>query len=307
MIPWDFRDFLSLQKTKTMQFQDGQATAATSVTVCNITSQKMNRLRSGFPIFRDFSLFTSFRRSCKTASEAAVIPSEETSAVAEFVEEDDEQEQRRQFIESQRNKSRLLKQHRNIVHEQQPYQRSESWVHNTLKYKRAMFGRYGLASGVDPRICFPTAEERAEKEEYDRVAYPYTLEQMRTRIEEEKCAKAERIRLREEQVAEKLSKLEKWTADFRNRVEKAEAEARRVKERRERLVEEVRRHFGFKLDVRDERFKELLAQKEKEDKKQQKEARKKAREEKIIAKLLAKGAEDKNPEKKPEETKEEAK
>jgi hypothetical protein len=38
------------------------------------------------------------------------------------------------------------------------------------------------------------------------------------------------------------------------------------------MVEEVRRHFGFKLDTRDERFKEMLEQKEKEYKKKQKKA-----------------------------------
>jgi len=51
------------------------------------------------------------------------------------------------------------------------------------------------------------------------------------------------------------------------------------------LVEEVRRHFGFKIDPRDERFKELLEQKEKEERKKAKEAKKKARQERITAKL----------------------
>jgi len=47
----------------------------------------------------------------------------------------------------------------------------------------------------------------------------------------------------------------------------------------------VRRHFGFKIDPRDERFKELLEQKEKEERKKAKEAKKKARQERITAKL----------------------
>ena len=51
------------------------------------------------------------------------------------------------------------------------------------------------------------------------------------------------------------------------------------------MVEEVRRHFGFKIDPRDERFKELLEQKEKEERKKAKEAKKKARQERITAKL----------------------
>jgi len=47
----------------------------------------------------------------------------------------------------------------------------------------------------------------------------------------------------------------------------------------------VRRHFGFKIDPRDERFKELLEQKEKEERKKAKEAKKKARQERITTKL----------------------
>lgn len=51
------------------------------------------------------------------------------------------------------------------------------------------------------------------------------------------------------------------------------------------MVEEVRRHFGFKIDPRDERFKELLEQKEKEERKKAKEAKKKVRQEYVMAKL----------------------
>lgn len=53
-------------------------------------------------------------------------------------------------------------------------------------------------------------------------------------------------------------------------------------------MEEVRRHFGFKLDPRDERFQEMLAKREKEQKKQEKQARKEARENKMIAQIQQK-------------------
>jgi hypothetical protein len=55
--------------------------------------------------------------------------------------------------------------------------------------------------------------------------------------------------------------------------------------KKDRLVEEVRRHFGFKIDPRDDRFKELLEQKEKEERKKAKEAKKKARQELVMARL----------------------
>lgn len=58
-----------------------------------------------------------------------------------------------------------------------------------------------------------------------------------------------------------------------------------MQERKDRLVEEVRRHFGFKIDPKDERFKQMLEQKEKADKKVQKEERRKLKEQKLMAKL----------------------
>lgn len=62
-------------------------------------------------------------------------------------------------------------------------------------------------------------------------------------------------------------------------------------EKKERLVEEVRRHFGFKLDPRDERFQEMLAKREKEQKKAEKQARRDAKEKIIIGKLQQKNIE----------------
>jgi hypothetical protein len=50
----------------------------------------------------------------------------------------------------------------------------------------------------------------------------------------------------------------------------------------------VRIHFGFKLDTREERFKEMLEQKEKEEKKKQKEAKRHVKEAKMIERLTTK-------------------
>lgn len=53
----------------------------------------------------------------------------------------------------------------------------------------------------------------------------------------------------------------------------------------------MRRHFGFKLDPRDERFQEMLAKREKEQKKLEKLAKKEAKEKMMIAKLQQQNAE----------------
>lgn len=198
-------------------------------------------------------------------------------------------EARKLRIEKLRNKSGLLPQHRRILHDELPYEEHQSWVHETLRYQRTMLGRYGLKSGVDPRICFPTRAEREDRAEWERVAFPKTLQQMMETNREEKEARVARIRQREDDIEKKLGKLDGWLADLNARIAKKEAQARAVKEKKERLVEEVRRQFGFALDPRDDKFKEMLAQKEKEEKKKEKEAKRAAREAKTLEKLVAKG------------------
>ncbi|XP_063700267.1 large ribosomal subunit protein mL64 [Culicoides brevitarsis] len=228
-------------------------------------------------------------RNCsKAVAKSDAKEAEEDSAPVVLMQDDEEdQEERRKRLEKIRNKSRLSKAHRNFLMEQVPYPDGpESWIHQTLKYKRGLFGKYGLASGIDPRICYPTATEKADKEEYERVAYPFTLQEMQQANAESREKKRQKIMQKEETIANKLSKLDTWLADMNARIAKKEAEAREIKERKERLVEEVRRHFGYKVDPRDEKFKEMLAQKEKEDKRMRKEARKKQRDEKVMEKFL---------------------
>jgi len=70
-------------------------------------------------------------------------------------------------------------------------------------------------------------------------------------------------------------------AELNARIAKKEAEMEAAKLRKERIVEEIRKHFGFKISPHDERFKTMLEQKEKEERKKKKEAKKKAKEEKL--------------------------
>lgn len=224
-----------------------------------------------------------------TADEVATASTEELPVT--FVEDDGLEAEREARIQAARNKSRLLPQHRNMLRNSLPYEESQSWIHETVKYKRMMIGRYGLeGSKVDPRICFPTKQEALERAEYEKVAFPHTLQEMMAANRKSKADKLAKIRTREEEIAKKMEKLDQWTADLNARIAKKEADARAAKERKDRLVEEVRRHFGFKIDPRDERFQEMLAQKEKEDRKRVKEAKRAEKEVKMMEKLKKKTA-----------------
>lgn len=60
-------------------------------------------------------------------------------------------EEKQRQINFIRNKSGLNRNHRNILQGTVPYKEGpESWVHQTLKYKRKMYGQYGSKSHVDP-------------------------------------------------------------------------------------------------------------------------------------------------------------
>lgn len=250
----------------------------------------------------------------------------ETSEIAPVIEIDDEVDQDSQMrkIDAIRNKSRLLPQHRNILHGTVPYKRAESWVHKTLKYQRKVnkgyknilfpilwyslfkiYGKFGSESGVDPRICFWSPTELQEKQEYERVAFPVTVPEMIAITKREKQERQEKILAREAQIAKNLEKLDQWKKDIEMRKEKKETvkrsvhifcgnndffchfqDARVAKERKDRLIEEVRRHFGYTIDPRDERFKEMLEMKEKEQRKVMKESKRQAKEKKLMTKLI---------------------
>jgi len=77
--------------------------------------------------------------------------------------------------------------------------------------------------------------------------------------------------------------MDQWTADLNAKIAKKEADLEAARLRKERLVDEVRKHFGFKISPNDERFKTMLAQKEKDEKKKKKEAKKKAKQEKYTS------------------------
>ncbi|RLU23983.1 hypothetical protein DMN91_004191 [Ooceraea biroi] len=181
-------------------------------------------------------------------------------------------------IARKQNKSRLEPQHRNIVMGVRPYKSSKDWFHTTVKYKKRMLGRYGLEGNAEPAgFAWPTPEEIEDAKEYERVAYPRSLQESWERIELRNKRRAEQKKLRENTIIEKLGKMEQWTTELQDKIARKEAALEAARLRKERLVEEVRRHFGFKISPNDNKFKEMLAQKEKEEKKKNKEAKKQAK------------------------------
>lgn len=179
-------------------------------------------------------------------------------------------------------KSRLSIGHRNLVNGRMPYDEPVHRFHNTVKYKRRMYGRYGNASDVDPGLAWPTAEDLEDVREYETVAYPLTIQEMQ-RNESERLEKEHReIVMRQEKIHDNMKNLNGWLKEVKEKAAKKVQEAQQAKEKKERLIEEVKKHFGYKMDPKDERFKEMLVKREKEEKKKVKDEKKKIREEKLL-------------------------
>ncbi|KAG5320534.1 G45IP protein, partial [Acromyrmex heyeri] len=184
-------------------------------------------------------------------------------------------------LTKKRNKSRLNPKDRNILMDKPPYEQPIEWYHNTVRYKKRMLGRYGFEGNKEPAgFAWPTPKEVKILQEYERVAFPESLQERWKKLEEKKRIKAEKVKA-EDEIAEKLSKVDQWTAELNARVAKKKAEMEAARLHKERLVEEIRKHFGFRISPHDERFKTMLQQKEKEEKKKKKEAKKKAKDEKL--------------------------
>lgn len=82
-----------------------------------------------------------------------------------------------------------------------------------------------------------------------------------------------------------MAKLDKWINDLNSRIAKKEADILEAKRHKERLIEEVRYQLGYSVPIHDEKFKAVMAAREKEEKQKLKDAKKKLKEEKMLAKL----------------------
>lgn len=194
---------------------------------------------------------------------------EETPIFASEIEDSEE-------IERVTNKSRLRPQHRRMFYGQIPYDEPIEWYHRTVKYKKRMLGRYGMqAVGVPAGFAWPTREEVEDMKEYERVAYPHSIQEEWAKIKEKNENEAAAIKAREAEISANMLKMDKWIADMNARIAKKEAEMLQAKKLRERLIEEVRHELGVTVPVYDDKFKEALVLKEKAVKKKQKEERKK--------------------------------
>ncbi|XP_043468616.1 growth arrest and DNA damage-inducible proteins-interacting protein 1 [Leptopilina heterotoma] len=174
-----------------------------------------------------------------------------------------------------RNKSRLSLSDQNRLHGRKPYNKSIEKFHDSVRYKRRMLGRYGLkALDATPGVAWPTLEDVEDAKAYEAVYNPLSLEENWKLIEEKKREEEERIRLREEEIDEKLKNMQKWKTELQNKINQKEAAENAARIKKEKMMEEIRQEFGFHLDPRTAKFKELMAKKQEDERKKKKSLKK---------------------------------
>ncbi|XP_078041274.1 growth arrest and DNA damage-inducible proteins-interacting protein CRIF [Augochlora pura] len=198
-----------------------------------------------------------------------------TNTILESVEEKPVFLSKKRNIERKRNKSGLHPEHRNILNGLKPYNKPIDWYHSTVKYKRRILGRYGMeALEVPAGLAWPTFEEVEDAKEYERVAYPLTLQERWKKIEEEKKRKEEEIIVRQNMIAAKMAIMDNLITGVKERVARKQAEAEEARLKKERRLEEIRKQLRNTGVVTSERINKMLENYEKEDKKKKKEVKK---------------------------------
>ncbi|CAH0391000.1 unnamed protein product [Bemisia tabaci] len=239
---------------------------------------------------------SSIRALSTAVSKETEPPSKDGKVDQElFLETGEQEEERERYIEMRRNKSRLYPQDRNRVHNKPPWLDVEADLETlkTVRWNRRMYGRYGNSSNVDPRIAWPTKEDLVQAKEYESLLCPKSIQEM---VEEEKAKIMEKERKEIEQdkkIIENLKKMNVWKEEMKAKITKKLQQATEAKEKRAKLIEDVRRHIGYAIDPRDNKFQEILEQKEKEERKALKEAKKQKKHEEMVAKMMKLAEDDK--------------
>lgn len=195
------------------------------------------------------------------------------------------------IIEQKRNKSRLKQWHFAKYHSQIQELTDDEEQVLSLRFQRKLYGRYGAISGISSAKLWPSKEELATQKERESITYPHTVQEMINIAKEQKKQEEKLLKERQEDLVRKVAKLKEWKMEVNRRVAKQEKEAQEAKEKKERLIEEVRSILGYRIDPKDERFKEALLKKEMEDKKASKAAKKLARQQRLIERLTKVSAE----------------
>ncbi|XP_064625623.1 large ribosomal subunit protein mL64-like [Lineus longissimus] len=156
----------------------------------------------------------------------------------------------------------------------------------SLRKQRQLYAKFGKASGIDPGVMWPTREELRAVVEEEREWEPPLQERMaKARADREEKLVAEKKR--HDSVVKAMEKMPELIAQYEAKLRKKEADVRKSEERKKRLLEEAKEFFGYDIDYRDPKFKQLQELKEAEAKKLAKQKKKEEKLRRMTASLTS--------------------
>uniref|UniRef100_A0A1I7XGQ3 arginyltransferase n=1 Tax=Heterorhabditis bacteriophora TaxID=37862 RepID=A0A1I7XGQ3_HETBA len=130
--------------------------------------------------------------------------------------------------------------------------------------QRERFGRYGMRSGVDIKMLWPTVEEVMEEQTL-RLFREYSDVSNELKVMQENLKAKDAARMAE--VESKVAQYPQLLAKFEASQVKAEKEKDAKEVALEKRIREIQEYFGYWMDPKDPRFEILMQQKEQEEKK----------------------------------------
>lgn len=168
-----------------------------------------------------------------------------------------------------------------------------SLKHYKKGYVKALYGKLGRESGLNPGVLWPRKEELDHMKQYEKAFCP-SLDDL---IAENK-AKKEAIRKarldREEDVYKKMQALPGELEKFFAKLDDKKKEKEEWTRQREAMIEEVREILGYRVKPSDERFQQALQMKQEEELKAKRKEAKRKRLEGGLDELLAAASEKKD-------------
>jgi len=198
-----------------------------------------------------------------------------------------EKEAKAEFIQNRRNKSKLSASDRQILHGLPPYAGvmfEYTSEHRSKEFKRSMLSKYGMAkTGVEPGIVWPTDKEvqlaREWEELYQEKPLKDQIIETKRNIQKRKEDRIAKEMLVEENLKKLDTQIKQWKVKVGAKNKLAEAE----RERREKVLAELKLEFGYNINPEDNYMKERIAEREKVIMKEEREAKKAAKKEKAAA------------------------
>lgn len=225
----------------------------------------------------------TIHKSCCQFADKVSTENETTDEKFDILEELREPDLTEEEILQKRFKSRLPERVYRMFVKKEPVP-IDHYYNFQMNRLRANYARFGRESKLNPGICWPTREEVLETIEYDKIFEP-PLEVRLKKVEEVRLAEEKRKQEVEEEVDKNMANLDKWIADYEGKIEKKKAEQLALKQKKEKLIDEISEYLGYEIDPRDPRFQEAVEQREKEQKKSRKAKKQQESYEKMITKL----------------------